>query len=134
MAFTTYTAFVAALMDISISGVTKAYDAPPTQISTASLPILYPAFPDGSNGVVAFSGGAGLTSATCDMVIAIEPVRQSLPNVNYAAALTLMDASETAIAAAALAIGIDEWAMRVEQNYIGDTVYWMMIISVEASG
>jgi len=104
------------------------------QINSASLPLMYPGLPTSADGVVVFSGGAGLSSATMDMVIIIEPLRQNRHNVNYAAALSLMDAANTAIKAKTLTCGIDEWAMRIEQDFIGETAYWMLVITVEASG
>jgi hypothetical protein len=134
VAFTTYAAYRTALMDISITGVTTVYDEPPVQINSASLPIMYPALPTGEVEMITLAGAAGLSTATMDMVIVIEAIRQNRYNVNYALALSLIDASVAAIKAKMRDVGIDRWSMRLEQEFIGETPYWMLIITVEASG
>ena len=132
MAFTTYAAFVPALMDMTVSGVNKTIDQSPTQIAT--LPLMYPKLPTGENAVAAFSSAVGLSAATCEVVIVIEALRQNLQPVNFAAALAMMDALAAALETDAESIGIDSWEMRVEQNVIGDTAYWLIVATVEASG
>lgn len=134
MAFSTYAAFIPALMDMTVSGITTYADEPPMQISTAKLPLMFPRLPTGADSVVTVSGATGLQSATCEIVIVIEPLHQSLQPTNFAAALTMMDSLATTLKAATLSIGIDTWTMRVEQDYIGETPYWMIVATVEASG
>ncbi|KKN74777.1 hypothetical protein LCGC14_0386700 [marine sediment metagenome] len=133
MAFTTYAAFVPTLMDISVSGVTTKLDEPPTQLS-GGLPLMYPRLPTGHGEIVAFDVSSGLLEATCELVIVIEPVLQNLQAVNFAAALSLMDALDTGLRAGADGVGIDSWEMRIVEETIGDTAYWLLITAVEASG
>ena len=132
MGFTTYAAFVPALMDMTVSGVEKTLDEPPSQIAT--LPLMYPRLPTGDGAMEAFHSSAGLLSGTCEVVIVIEALRQNLQSVNFAAALAMMDALSTALKTNAGDIGIDSWQMQVEQDIIGDTAYWLLVATVEASG
>ena len=133
MAFTTYAAFVAALAAIDIAGVNREYGAPPKQIHT--LPAQFPRLPTGGADIVAFSSAIGLSAATCELVIVIEAVQQNLQTVNYALALTLLDATETALTTNAATLGLDSWSLEVQRAALGDgTAYWMLIATVEASG
>ena len=135
MAFTTYAAYVAALAAMNITGVTTEFSEPPRQLHTAQLPAQFPRLPTGENGIVAFSSATGLSSATCELVIVIEPVQQNLQSVNYALALTLLDNTETALATNAAAFGLDGWTLEVQRSPLGDgTVYWTLVATVEASG
>jgi len=133
MAFT-YAAFVPAFLDMTVTGVVTYADEPPNQITTAELPLMFPRFPGGNNSVQAFNGGVGLTMATVELVIVIEPVRQNMQSVNFAAALALLDNLASALTTNALTIGVDSWEMRIEQDSIGDTGYWLLIATVDGSG
>ncbi len=132
MAFTTLAAFIPALMDMTVTGVNAVLDEPPSQIST--LPLMYPKLPTGEGAIEAFNSSAGLLSGTCEVVIVIEALRQNLQPVNFAAALSMMDALTTALVTNAGDIGIDSWEMQVEQDLIGDTSYWLVVATVEVSG
>lgn len=133
MAFT-YAGFVADLADLVVTGVVRNYDHPPEQIETADLPALYVRLPAGENGTVTLTALGGLRTATCEMVIAVEPVQQNQNEPNFAATVALLDAVEDALTASALTIGVDQWSMRMEVDYLGDTAYWLLIASVQGSG
>ena len=47
----TYTEYAAMLSGLTIAGVTKAYSAPPTQLSTAQLPAMWPRLPSGETTI-----------------------------------------------------------------------------------
>lgn len=81
--------------------------------------------------MAAFSGGSGLSAATCEIVIAVNPMLQDTAGVNFEDALELMDALETALKTSD--IGVDRWEMQVEQDVIGSTPYWILTATVEAS-
>ncbi len=132
MGFTTYAAFIPALMDMTVTGVEAVLDEPPTQIST--LPLMYPKLPTGEGAIEAFDSSAGLLSGTCEVVVVIEALRQNLQPVNFADALSMMDALAAALEAGAGDIGIDSWEMQIEQDIIGNTSYWLVVATVEASG
>lgn len=130
----TYAGFVADLATLSVTGVTRAYDHPPAQLNTADLPSLYVRLPAGENQSVTLAALNGLRQATCEVVIAVEPVRQNRNEPNFATCIGLLDALEDAIATEALAWGVDTWAMRVEVDFVGDTAYWLIVTTVQGSG
>ena len=134
MAFTTYSAFVTALAGLTVTGVTRSYTEPPTQISTAGVPAMFPRIPAGAGEVEVLSGGSEISRATAELVVAIEPVAQNMTSINFAAAVTMMDSLETAFRAAIVSVGIDAWTLQVSTVDIGVTPYWAVVATVEASG
>lgn len=133
MAFT-YAGFVAALATLSVTGVTRVYDHPPAQIDTADLPSLYLRLPAGENQSVTLRATRGLRQATCEVVIAVEPVLQNQNEPNFEKCIGLLDALENAIVAKALGWGIETWSMRVEVDFVGDTAYWLIVAIIQGSG
>jgi hypothetical protein len=134
MAYTTYAAFVTAVAGVSVTGVTTAYTSPPSQLNTAALPVSYPRLPELEREVIAFGYQAGLQSSTVEMVFLIEPIMQNLSSANFASMTALVDAIDTAYAANAATIGIDRWNIRQETSAYGETEYWALVATVEASG
>lgn len=134
MAFTTYADYVADLAALTVTGVVRSYDHLPEQIETADLPALYVRLPAGENQTVTLTALGGLRQATCEIVIVVEPVQQNQNEPNFEACIGFLDALESALTTNALTIGIDQWSMRVEVDYVGDTAYWLLIASVQGSG
>lgn len=130
----TYAGYVADLATLSVTGVTRVYDHPPERINTADLPSLYVRLPAGENQSVTLTALRGLRQATCEVVIAVEPVRQNQNEPNFTTCIGLLDALEDAIATNALGWGVDQWTMRVEVDFVGDTAYWLIVASVQGSG
>ena len=131
----TYTGFVNNLSGMTITGVTRQYTAPPATFNTADLPTSYPRVPEGANSMVTLDGGRGLHTATVDLVIVVEMVRQNSNPTNFSAAIALIDAMETAFAANTITYGIDRWAIRQNFEQTGpDTWAWQIIARVEGSG
>lgn len=130
----TYAGFVADLATLSVTGVTRVYDHPPAQLNTADLPSLYVRLPTGENQSVTLTALRGLRQATCEVVIAVEPVRQNQNEPNFETCIGLLDALEDAIVANALTWGVDQWSMRVEVDFVGDTAYWLIVATVQGSG
>jgi len=129
----TYAEYVATLTALTVTGVTKRYSAPPSQLSTAQLPAMWARLPSGTVEVVAMDGGAGLPSFTCDLVIAIEAMAQSTQPANYAKGIAVIDALQAALTTEALEGVLDSWALRLDAEAIGDTAYWVIVATVTGS-
>jgi len=129
----TYAEYVATLTALTVTGVTKRYSAPPSQLSTAQLPAMWARLPSGTVEVVAMDGGAGLPSFTCDLVIAIEAMAQNTQPANYAKGITIIDALQAALTTEALEGVLDSWALRLDAEAIGDTAYWVIVATVTGS-
>lgn len=129
----TYTEYAAMLATLPVTGVVKAYNAPPTQLSTAQLPAQWPRLPQGETQIATLTGGAGLPSLTCDLVVAVEAYGQSTQPANYARCLTIIDALQAALTTEALDGVVDSWQMRLELESIGDVGYWVIVATVTGS-
>ena len=129
----TYTDYAAMLSGLTITGVTKAYGAPPAQLSTAQLPAQWPRLPSGEMTIASLTGAAGLPSLTCDLVIAVEVIGQNVQPANYAKCLAMIDALQTALTTEALDGVVDSWQMRLDAEQIGDTSYWVIVATVTGS-
>jgi len=129
----TYTEYVATLAGLTVTGVVKAYSAPPTQLSTAQLPAQWARLPSGETTISTMTGAAGLPSLTCDLVIAVEVIGQNTQPANYAKALAIIDALHAALADEALGCVLDSWQMRVDVDQVGDTAYWVIVATVTGS-
>lgn len=130
----TYTSFLASLRALTVTGVTKKFNAPPSQISSAMLPAMYPLLPEGNTEVATFSSATGMLNVACDLVIVVGALGQSTSIPNMDATIELMDALHTALDTAAAAGNFDRWSMRMETDLIGETAYWRIVARVEASG
>lgn len=129
-----YTSFVAALSGLSVAGVRRTYNAPPVQLSTADLPALFTTLPQGNTAIDTLGGTTGLRSMSCMVVVAIEPVKQSMQLTNYTATMTMLDAVESTLKAAAASNRvIDRWTLEATETPIGDSLYWAIVATVEGS-
>jgi len=129
----TYTEYAAMLAGLDVTGVVKAYSAPPTQLSTAQLPAMWPRLPSGETTIATMTGAAGLPSLTCDLAVAVEVIGQNVQPANYAKALTMIDALQTALTAEAIGGVVDSWNLRMDAEQIGDTAYWVIVATVTGS-
>ena len=127
----TYATFVANLMDLTVTGVTRVHDEPPAQISTADLPVMYPRLPELSNEVISLGLLSGLPQMQCEVVILVEPIGQSINSANFAAMVAIIDAFNAALVASD--IRADNWSIRQETAVLSDTPYWALVATVEAS-
>ena len=134
MAYTTYAAFATAIANISVAGVTTKETAPPSQVTTAELPMSYPRLPELSREIISIGYQFGLDASTVEIVFLVEPLMQNVNSANFAAMTALVDAIDTAYAAAASTNGIDRWSIRQETATLTDTPYWALVATVEASG
>ena len=134
MAFTTYAAYVTALASLSVTGVVKAHPEPPRQIARAEIPCSYPRVPSQTRQSVTMTSVSGLKQATAELVFVIEAADLGTRPVTFASVLALIDAIDTALSAGAAALGIDSWTIAPEYETIGETPYWVLVATVEASG
>lgn len=132
---TTLTQFVTALGNVSVTGVKRAYTAPPRQVYTADCPAQYPRLPRLENGPVVACGDGLWPTLTGEIVICVEPVLQGEQPTNFALVLTLMDALNTALQGATLAKSKHTWTLSQEWIDFGDgTTYWAIIATIAARG
>lgn len=130
----TYAFFVAGLRALTVTGVRRVYDAPPSQLSTAQLPAMYPRLPEGNTSIATLGEALDLFSCAGELVIVVAPLSQDSNKVNMNDAISLMDALHTTLASAADDNQYDKWTIRIENDVIGDTPYWLIVARVEASG
>ncbi len=135
---TTYTSFITALADITVSGVTRKYAlnaTPPAALSTADLPAQF-VWPGGglNDGQrVMQSGGWPIYSGT--LCIAVEPIGQSTAPANYAACVTMVDALDTALETGQHTISLGDcgplsWSIREEIREIAGVACWCVVATV----
>ena len=129
----TYTEYVAMLAGLTVTGVVKRYPTPPTQLNTAQLPAQWPRLPGGETQIITLTSGAGLPAMACDLVIAVEAYGQNTQPANYAKAVAVVDALNTALLTEAADGVIDGWALRLEVDQIGDVAYWVIVATVTGS-
>ena len=129
----TYTSFVAGLAALNVSGVTRKYTAPPSQLSSADLPTMYPRLPEGNQEIVSFGYEVGKLSTVCELVVVMKADKQGNSQPNFADCLTMLDALNSALDANAASLNLDRWSLRQDGEQIGETPYWIIVARVEAS-
>ena len=100
---TTYTAFVAALAGLTVTGVKRSYGFEPDNIDTADLPGLFVRLPSGGTNdetMTTCSGDGKMRVA--DLVVIIEPTGQSTTADRFADTVTMADRLETALDASSI--------------------------------
>lgn len=127
----TYAAFVSGLAGLTVTGVKRTFGAPPQQLAAADLPALWVRLPQGNGEVQAFDGDLGMTRAACEVAICILPALQGMTATSFGAAVTMMDGLTAALDGKHVTLGLTNWAMRVEEEVIGDTAYWVLTATVE---
>jgi len=119
---------------MSVTGVTRAYDYTPDQLSTANMPSLFPRIPSQRNGIVTFTGVSGLDTVTVEMVAIVDATMQSTGEANFGATVALVDNLNAALKTEMAANQqIDGWEMRTDYLDIGTAVYWAVIATVVGS-
>lgn len=132
----TLATFTAALGGLSVTGVKRAYTAPPAQLATANLPALYPRIPASLASAVPVLAGNGvdLRRLTAELVIVVEPLGQSTAPTNFERTVGLIDALHAALEdACATDDAIDGWSLRLTAEEVGDNAYWMLVATVNGS-
>lgn len=127
----TIAAYVSALSGLTVTGVTRKYTEPPTQVNTADLPCMYPRIPELSDAPITACGQGGWPTHTAELVILVEPIAQNRQNVNFALVLSLIDALQAALQAAKPTTGKRTWQIRQEiVEHRPDTLHWAIIATV----
>ena len=130
----TYAAFTSLLAGLQVTGVAKRFSQAPSQLSTAQLPAQWPRLPTGKTEVATLNGETGWDVLTCDLLVAVEAESQGTQPQSWARCIAIVDALQTALKAeAATARTIDNWTIRLAQDQIGDTVYWVIVATVTGS-
>ena len=137
MAPTTYTAFSNAVATLSVTGVTTALQSFPDQINTALLPLSYPRLPEGDEVQLTTDGEGGWPTMTVERVFVVQPVMQSIDELNHAATLALIDNINAAFRGVAIGqIGKSKikWSTRARIVPLGNTEYWGIVVRVTGNG
>ena len=130
-AITTYSTFTTALAGLSVTGVERSYTHPPTALSTADLPAMWPGLPSGDEPMLTYQTNGGWPEMTCDLIIAVEPVGQNTQSANYTDMLTSMDNLSTALRTASIGRGPLTWNITGNvQVDVAGTTYWAVIATV----
>lgn len=139
MTISAYADFVSGIAALTITGVTRKFDAPPDQLATADLPASFPHIPVDATqeAPITADGQGGWPRMMADLVVVIKPTRQSKTSENYAATLAMMDAVATALRAmqkGSLSKGPLSWSIRGGIEKIGETDFWAVVARVTGSG
>lgn len=121
------------LATLPITGVKRQYSAPPQQVSTADMPLTFPRVPRGKVTVSTLSGLAASPMWAVDLVCVLEAAGQSTQPTNFSGAVGMIDAMNAALEGYAAVGCANSWEIRQDMEFIGDTAYWVLIASVEAS-
>ena len=131
VAITSYSTFTTALARLTVTGVERYYTHPPTSLSTADLPAMWPGLPSGDEPMLTFKTKGGWPEMTCELTIAVEPVAQDRQSANYTNMITAMDNLSTALRAATFGRGPITWTITGNaQVSVAGTTYWAVIATV----
>ncbi len=133
---TTLVAFVDAVEDLKIAGVTHQWKSGPPQGDPPDHPCQFVnMLITGSNGPQVFGEQGQINpSLHCELVVAIEPVAQDEGYANFDAAVAMMDAITTAIQAQANCWpGASKctWSSRMEIVPIAGIAFWCVVTTIE---
>ena len=137
MAYTA-AAFITALSGLSITGVTRMYTYPPETVNNADMPSAYVRLPELSNErtTMGLSGDPEtIDTVQAELVLLVRSINVSDNADNFSTEVSLIDnvnaALKNAISASA---PIDRWTIRQETATVGESGYWAIVATVEASG
>lgn len=136
---TTLTNFYTNLGDITVSGVTRLFDYPPTSLNSADLPSQWVQSPSVDEGPMTFGYHGGWPTLRAQLVIAVASFFEGIQSQNYSATLTMADATLTALRAVdvtALSLGKARitWTVSVGKVTVNETDYWAVIADIEGAG
>ena len=133
---TTYANFIANLGDLTITGVNRLYNEPPTSLNTSDLPAQWVQFPSGEENALTFGVHGGWPSFTAQLIIAYEPIAQNTHPANWSGVVSLMDSTVTALrnAVGTVAKGKLTWIINPGTVEVANTIYWAVIADVTGYG
>lgn len=132
-----YTAasFITALSGLSITGVTRMFAYPPETVANADLPIAYVRLPELTNEAITFGSLPRIDNVQGELVVLIRADGLSMNTDNFSAMTTMIDNVNAALKTAAAASNrIDRWTIRQETAIVGESGFWALVATVEASG
>lgn len=141
MAITTVNAFVNNLADVSVSGVTRYFDGPPSApVQAADLPAMFPRIVEGRENPMTFQTHGGWPDMACELVILVQKAGLDTVPTNHQAVVDVIDDMNTALRA--LSTGNANqgrarliWAWRLSnEEIVNDTLYWAIVVRVEGRG
>lgn len=114
---TTLTNFLAMMQGVSIAGVT-ALASVPSNLNESQIPVSFPMFPEASFEVK-WSDENSLNSFNGDLIVLFAKANQGTPEGDYTTLVELVDATHTAILAAAgsFPTGQISWNIGTRINY-----------------
>jgi hypothetical protein len=133
---TTLVAFVDAIEDLKIAGVTHQWKSGPPLGDPGDIPCSFVNLAvTGANGPQVFGEQGKINPALrCELVVALEPVGQDVGDVNFDACIAMMDAVTTAIMSQGNCWpGASKctWATRVEIVPIAGIDFWCVVTTIE---
>ena len=132
-----YTAasFITALSGLSITGVTRMFAYPPETVANADLPIAYVRLPELTNEAITLGSLPRIDNVQGELVVLIRADGLSMNTDNFSAMVGMIDSVNAALKTAAAASNrIDRWTIRQETAIVGESGFWALVASVEASG
>ena len=132
---TTYTAFIAAVADLNVTGVNRVHDEPPSRIAAADMPLSFPRLPSGDHAPLTVGGyQGGWPTLRCEFIVVIHPLQLETDDVKFSDTLTVMDNIAAAMRGASLASGPIRWTMRADTIQISTGYYHSVIVDIETTG
>jgi hypothetical protein len=134
---TTFTSFVSALSDLSVSGVNRTYSHPPASLEDLPAKWVQMVVGDESSLTLNEDGSGGVTLFRAQLVVAYESFAQGTQPDNWEGTLTMMDSVATAlrgVSRGTLCEGRVTWVVRASQVRVGDTPYWAVVADVTGRG
>lgn len=131
MVITSYETFIAGLTGLTVTGISRTFTEPPTSISSADLPAMYPGLPSGEETAMTFQTSGGWPTLTCDLIVAVEAVAQDTQSANFSATVEIMDNLSSALRLASIGRSALTWMITANvQVQIAGTTYWAVVATV----
>lgn len=136
---TTLADFYMNLGNISITGVNRKFDYPPTALASPDLPAKWVQTPSAEEGPMTFGTHGGWPTLAGQLVIATASFSEGIQSQNYANVLAMSDAVLTALRSVdvtALNLGKARltWTVSVGQVTVGGNPYWAVIADIQGAG
>lgn len=135
---TTYAAFVTAISDLTITGVTRLEDTTPESIGAADLPFQFVRLPSGDFADAPVTCTEVGTTKTIDLVVCVQSSGLGLADLNYEDTVTMMDYVETALIAWDAAVAqngvLVEYSITAGDEEVGDVSFWSVVATVTIKG
>lgn len=138
---TTYAAFVTAISDLTITGVTRTWDTTPESFGAADMPVQFVRLPEGEQAPAPATCLETENTKSIDLVVCIGPAGLETASQNFNDTVAMMDY---------VAASLDAWNIAPAQNgliveytittsgavgvEVGGVSYWAVIATVAITG